>query len=86
MSTPHLVDLAWDLESSGFEGHEVAVRQVVRSARAAGVSRTVVDVLADPTEPEVARLRAYGQVAAALALRPPTTGDHTDDSGHDAAA
>jgi hypothetical protein len=86
MSTPHLVDLAWDLESSGFEGHEVAVRQVVRSARAAGVSRTMVDVLADPTEPEVARLRAFGQVAAALATRPPARGDGTDDAGHDAAA
>ena len=86
MSTPHLVDLAWDLESSGFEGHEVAVRQVVRSARAAGVSRTLVDVLADPTEPEVARLRAFGRIAAALATRPPARGDHTDDAGHDAAA
>jgi hypothetical protein len=86
MSTPHLVELAWDLESRGFEGHEVAVRQVVRSARAAGLSRTLVDVLADPTEPEVARLRAFGRVAAALSARPPDTGDHTDHSGHDAAA
>jgi hypothetical protein len=86
MSTPHLVDLAWDLDSRGFEGHEVAVRQVVRSARAAGVSRTLVDVLADPSEPEVARLRAFGQVAAALATARPDTDDHTDDTGHDAAA
>jgi hypothetical protein len=86
MSTPHLVELAWDLESRGFEGHEVAVRQVVRSARAAGLSRTLVDVLADPTEPEVARLRAFGHVAAALAAGAPDTGEHTDHSGHDAAA
>jgi hypothetical protein len=86
MSTPNLVDLAWDLESRGFEGHEVAVRQVVRSARTAGLSRTLVDILADPAEPEVARLRAFGELAAALALRPPSTGDHTDDAGHDAAA
>jgi hypothetical protein len=83
MSTPHLVQLAWDLESRGFEGHEVAVRQVVRSARIAGVSRILVDVLADPTEPEVARMRAFGRIAAALAASPTTTDDHT---GHDAAA
>ncbi len=62
---------------------------MVRAARAAGVSPSLVDVLADPTEPEVARLRAFGHVAAALAARPPDTGDdHTDNSatGHDAAA
>ena len=46
---------------------------------AAGLSRILVDVLADPTEPEVARLRVFGQVAAALAARPPDTGDNTDD-------
>jgi hypothetical protein len=83
MSTPQLAQLAWDLDSRGFEGHEVAVRQVVRAARAAGLSRTLVDILADPTEPEFARLRAFGRVAAALAASPPDTGDHT---GHDAAA
>jgi hypothetical protein len=83
MSTLQLDQLAWDLASEGFEGHEVVVRQVVRSARAAGVSPTLVDILADPAEPEVARLRAFGHVVAALAARPNPTVDH---SGHDAAA
>ena len=86
MSTPQLIQLAWDLESGGFEGHEVAVRQVVRSARAAGLSPTVVDVLADPTEPEVARVRAFARVATSLAAHDasPTAAD--DRTGHDAAA
>jgi hypothetical protein len=83
MSTPLLDELAWDLASDGFVGHEVVVRQLVRSARAAGLSATLVEVLADPAEPEVARLRAFGHVAAALAARPAATGDQT---GHDAAA
>jgi hypothetical protein len=63
-----LADLAWALESDGIGRHEVSVRQVVRWARAAGVSSVAVDILADPREPEVARLRAFGQVAGALAL------------------
>ena len=82
MSTPHLVQLAWDLDAHGFDGQEVAVRQVVRSARAAGLPATLVDVLADPTEPEVARMRAFGRVAAALASRP----DTSDQTDRDAAA
>ena len=42
------------------------VRDVVRSARAAGLSDVLINVLADPNEPEVARLRAYGRLTAAL--------------------
>ena len=70
-----LTDLAWALESDGIRGHEVSIRQVVRSARAAGVSSVAVDILADPSEPEVARLRAFGQVASALAA----SGDRVRD-------
>ena len=69
MSTPQLESLAFDLASDGFAGHELAIRQVVKAARAAGatrVPRTLVDVLADPAEPEVARLRAFGTIALAL--------------------
>jgi hypothetical protein len=69
MSTPQLDALAFDLASDGFTGHELAIRQVVRAARAAGPSRVphpLVDVLADPAEPEVARLRAFGRIAVAL--------------------
>ena len=69
MSTADLSRLAWDLASDGFVGHEAAVRQVVRSARAAGVSPLAARVLADPQQPEVARLRAFGRIDAALAAR-----------------
>jgi hypothetical protein len=71
-----LPDLAWDLASGGFERHEVAIRQVVRWARAAGVSTVLVGILADRSEPEVTRLRAFGQVAATLAATRFATGDH----------
>ena len=67
MSTPQLLQLAWDLEFRGFAGQEVALRPVIRAARVVGVSSTLVDILADPSEPEVARMRAFGRVAAALA-------------------
>jgi hypothetical protein len=80
MTTPQLLRLAWDLESFGFASQEVALRPVIRAARAAGVSPVLVDVLADPAEPEVARLRAFGRVATELAT---LTSVHT---GHDAAA
>jgi hypothetical protein len=67
MTTPHLTDLANDLASDGLGGHERAVRAVVREARVRGVSPTLVSILADPREPEAARLRAFGRIAVALA-------------------
>jgi hypothetical protein len=66
MSSTDLSDLAWDLASDGFVGRENAVRQVVRTARSRGVPSVLIDVLADPSEPAVARLRAFGRVAAML--------------------
>jgi hypothetical protein len=80
MTTPQLLHLASDLESFGFTGQEMALRSVVRAARAAGVTPLLVDVLADPSEPEVARLRAFGRVATELATLPSVP------AGHDAAA
>ena len=73
MSTPQLEALAFDLASDGIAGHELAIRQVVRAARTAGpsrVPRTLVDILADPAEPEVARLRAFGTIALAISRVP----------------
>ena len=89
MTTPQLHQLAWDLEIRGFAGpsQEVALRQVIHAARVLGVSRTVVDVLADPAAPEVARMRAFGRVATALAAagaQPDT--DRPGQADHDAAA
>jgi hypothetical protein len=67
MSSTDLTELAWQLASAGFAGRENAVRQVVRTARTHGVSPVFVDVLADPQQPEVARLRAFGRIARLLA-------------------
>lgn len=83
MTTPQLVRLAWDLESFGFAGQEVALRSVIRAARAAGVSPLLVDVLADPSEPEAARFRAFGRVATELAA---VTSPETVPAGQDTAA
>ena len=69
MSSTDLADLAWDLASDGFVGREPTVRQVVRTARAAGVSPVLAAVLGDAREPEIARLRAFGRIAAELAAR-----------------
>lgn len=67
MSSTDLTNLASDLASNGFAGHDAAVRDVVRSARASGIPSVLVDVLADPRQPEVARQRAFGMVVSALA-------------------
>ena len=67
-----LEQLGFDLDRGGFAGRESAVRQVVHLARAYGVGGAAVGVLADQSAPEVARMRAFGVVAAALL---PITGD-----------
>ena len=67
MSSTDLTNLASDLASNGFAGHDAAVRDVVRSARASGIPSVLVDVLADPRQPEVARQRAFGMVVSVLA-------------------
>jgi hypothetical protein len=85
MSTPQLRELAWDLEFRGFAGQENALRPVIRAARVLGVSRTLVDILADPAEPEAARMRAFGHVATALAAADAEPVTDTPD-GRDAAA
>ena len=64
--------LAVDLDRSGFPGREQVIRQVAHLARMHNVGGAAVAVLADQTEPEVARMRAFGIVATALL---PITGD-----------
>jgi hypothetical protein len=68
----NLEQLAFDLDRSGFAGREPVIRQVVHLARMYNVGGAAVGVLADQTEPEVARMRAFGIVATALL---PVTGD-----------
>lgn len=67
MSSTDLSQLAWDLDSHGFAGRDAAVRYVERSARVAGLSPVVIAVFAGSAEPEVARMRAFGVIAAGLA-------------------
>jgi hypothetical protein len=67
-----LEQLGVDLDRSGFAGREPVIRQVVHLARTYGVGGAAAGVLADPTAPDVARMRAFGIVAAALL---PVTGD-----------
>ncbi len=69
MSTPDLHLLAQEIESHGLVGHESAIDAVCRAARTAGLSPVLVDVLADPHQPEVARVRAFGMLTARLAGR-----------------
>ena len=67
MSSTDLEQLAWDFDAHGFAGRDAAVRNVVRSARVAGLSPVVIAVFAGDHEPEVARMRAFGKIATALA-------------------
>ena len=79
MSISELAQLGTDLAFDGIGGHEPAVRDVVRAARRAAVSPVLTDILADPRQPEVARLRAYGRIAvrlAALDARQPAATPH----------
>jgi len=73
MSTPHRFDdLADALDRDGFAGQPLTIRRLldalVMEARRAQVSSVLVDILADPGQPDVARLRAFGRLAAALQL------------------
>lgn len=63
---PDLAQLGQALAAHGFAGHDAAIHAVVESARGAGLSPVLIAVLADPTEPELARLRAFGRLALAL--------------------
>jgi hypothetical protein len=69
MNTPDLHQLALELEAHGFVGHDTAINSLSRSARAAGLSPVLIDVLGDPRAPEIARLRAFGTIASRLGHR-----------------
>jgi len=62
-----LPDLAAAVERDGVAAHHRHLRQVALDARRAGLSPVLADVLADADAPEVARLRAFGRLAAQLA-------------------
>ena len=60
-------DLAAQIETGGLAAVRPEIASAVAAARAAGLSHVLVDVLADPTQPEVARSRALALVGRALA-------------------
>lgn len=63
----YLEDIAADFDSYGIAAVEAALAAVVDRARRAGISPVLLSVLADPTEPEIARARAFGIIATRLA-------------------
>lgn len=67
--------LAAEIADDGFTaGVECEVALVVDRARRTGLDCPALDVLADPTAPAIARARAFGMVAMALARRPAPAG------------
>jgi hypothetical protein len=64
--TAELTRIAGDVDALGVTANETAIALVVAWARSAGVDPVLLSVLSDPTEPEVARARAFGRVATDL--------------------
>ena len=61
-----LVTLGYQLDAHGFAGREAAIRQLVHDVRSFGLDGVAVGVLADTSAPDVARLRAFAAVSAAM--------------------
>lgn len=65
--TQELAHIAGDIDRYGIAANETALTEVIGWARAAEVNPVLLSVLLDATQPEVARARAFGKVATALA-------------------
>lgn len=63
--------LSWRIERQGLRGCNEALRRVAARARAEGLSPVLASIVADETEPEVARLRALGLLALRLGTATP---------------
>lgn len=81
-STEQIDRLAWEIAEHGVTRCADAVRRFATLARSAGVSGRALAVLDDPAQPDVARARAFGMVAAELA----TSWHRTTPAGRPAAA
>ncbi|MET0460494.1 MAG: hypothetical protein ABW195_14680, partial [Ilumatobacteraceae bacterium] len=66
-------DLAHDVAEHGLAGVERAVTDVCASACRRGLEATCVEIVADRTQPPVARERALGHILMTLASWSPTT-------------
>jgi len=67
--------LAHGIAQDGLVAYNDAITAMVLRARSTGVRSPALDVLGDIAQPEVARQRAFGKVAAALAARRRTPRD-----------
>lgn len=79
-------ELGHRVAEAGIDAYPVEVLELAHVAQEQGVSQLLVDVLVDPAEPEVSRLRAMGLLLRALAAsdrsvrRPgPAVGQPTPD-------
>jgi hypothetical protein len=55
------------VDNDGIGAHEDSARAVVDAARSRGLGSILIEILADRREPSVARQRAFGRLALALA-------------------
>jgi hypothetical protein len=65
-----LDELAWAIDGDGIGYHEAAIARVVAWARSLDVDPVVLDVLADSTQPQTARERAFGRLTRTVANGP----------------
>jgi hypothetical protein len=73
--TQDLARIASDIDRHGIAANETAVTMMVERARTADVNPVLLSVLSDATQPEVARVRAFGKIATALAAARSATSD-----------
>lgn len=67
--TAAVIDLAEVVERDGLDAHASTLFALADRASAVGVSPVLVGVMLSAHEPAVARMRAFGMVAAAVASR-----------------
>ena len=63
--------LAWSLDEHDVAGNGDALSRVARPAPIAEAPSVLVEILIDAEAPEIARLGAFGHVAAELTRGPP---------------
>jgi len=81
-----LSDLAAAVERDGVAAHHRELRDVALDARLAGLSPVLAGIVGDADAPEVARLRAFGRLAAQLAgFVPPSLPGHAAEPARSAA-
>ena len=73
--TQDLARIASNIDTHGIDANETAVSMVVDRAWIAGVDPVLLSVLSDVTQPEIARDRAFGMIATALAAAGPAISD-----------